>query len=69
MSTWYFFKKFIKFGILHTKDNTLYKKLEQIYDDPYSWWSSNEIQSLIKNYSLRYCRQNNNLIEDLIKVK
>ena len=31
-------------------------------------WSSNEIQSLIKNYSLRYCRQNNNLIEDLIKI-
>ena len=66
--TKYFFKKFIKFGILHTKPETLYKKLEQIYDDPYSWWSSNEIQSLIKNYSLRYCRQNNNLIEDLIKI-
>ena len=31
------FKKFIKFEILHTKPETLYKKLEQIYDDPYSW--------------------------------
>lgn len=63
-----YFKKFIKLGILHTKPETLYKKLVQIHKDPYSWWNLKEIQKLIKSYSLRYCRYNSNLLEDLSKI-
>ena len=46
----------------------MYKKLTEIYDDPSVWWYSKRVQKVIREYSLRFCRNNDNLIDDLGKI-
>ena len=46
----------------------MHKKLLEIYDDPGEWWYSEEIQETIKKYSLRFCKKNENLLNNLSKV-
>ena len=63
-----FFKKFLKIGILHNDPKKMYKKLTEIYDDPSVWWYSKRVQKVIKEYSFRFCGNNDNLIDDLGKI-
>ena len=63
-----YFKKFIKLGIIHTNPHKMYKKLKEVYDDPYSWWYSKKVQKVIKDYSQRFCKENNDIVDNLLKI-
>jgi putative transferase (TIGR04331 family) len=66
--TKFYFKKFINLGILHTEPQTLYKKLLEIYDETDEWWYSKKIQKIVKKYAERFCKKNDNLLDDLSRI-
>jgi putative transferase (TIGR04331 family) len=67
-----YFDDLRRVGILHDTPESAAKLLNEIYEDPMSWWSSSEIQEVRKNFCHQFARTSNEWLsqwkEELLKI-
>ncbi|MFA4848332.1 MAG: LIC12162 family protein [Methanoregula sp.] len=51
-----FFDELRKVGILHDTPETAAKKVNEIFNDPQSWWNQNEIQETLNDFNYHFLR-------------
>ena len=67
-----YFDDLRKVGILHDTPESAAAKVNEIYEDPLSWWLSDEIQEVINRFCHQFARTSDNWLlqwkEELLKI-
>jgi len=59
-----YFEELRKVGILHDSPETAAKKVNEIYNDPITWWNQPEIQITLKKFCKKFAYVGNNWINE-----
>ena len=59
-----YFDILMKVGILHYDENSLVKKIEQIYKDPLEWWNQDSIQNAKNIFCERFANSKSSFLLD-----
>ncbi len=51
-------------GVIHYSPESAAKKLNEIYEDPWSWWGSEEVQDAVKKFRKHVCYTSTNAITE-----
>ena len=57
-----YFDDLRRVGILHDTPESAATKVNDIYDDPHSWWTSNEVQEVKDSFCYQYARSSDDWI-------
>ncbi len=60
-----YFNELKRVGIFHETADSAARHVATIWENVDSWWSSNEVQVVLKRFKLNYCNLPNNLIDRL----
>lgn len=55
---------FFDLGIYHENPESFFKKILEIYDDPYKWWNNPDIQKARNIFLYQFCRVSDNHIDE-----
>ena len=57
-------KSAIRAGILHDTCESAANKVNEIYEDPMSWWMSDKIQEAREQFCYRFARTSDNWVSE-----